>query len=656
MPFVALERPSVALGTLSASLTQAGISCKSIYGNLQFAEKIGLSAYVSFDNSDITLQLGEWVFSEAAFRLPGTSAEELLRRVYGVENPRIDQLHGLTEGRRLARAHVDEMARQILDEHPNIVGCSSVFQQQCASLAVLRRVKELAPDVITMMGGANCEGSMGAAVHRLYPWVDFVVSGESDLLLPKLCADIFEYGPYVPQARLPNAVYGPIHRDPTAPRQNPGQRAPRAVIQSMDDLPMPAYDDYFDQLAGLSIRDYILPALSIETSRGCWWGEKHHCTFCGLNGQGMTYRAKSADHALAELEALSAKHGLRKFMTVDNILDNKYFARMLPVLEMTGAKTFFYAIKSNLRRARVEALAKSGIRWVQPGIEALHDETLKLLNKGASAAINIQLLKWTRLYGVWVIWNYLVNAPGDDPEWYQEVAEWLPQVSHMQPPSGAGVTPIRFDRFSPYFNEAEAYGLDLKPYPGYEIAYPASGDDLADHAYFFYDASTHRPYPDGLHDAITAWHEGFLTNKGLKFPRMRDDAPILLMLMDDTGADVTDTRPVAEERNYRLSRFEAVICNACDSACKTYGILAALKAQGLPCDEAAVLPVLDTLIARKLILKLGDTYLCLAFDQVPEPYLPFQDFAGGLTLLSKPDPKPTEDVHLNPSLKSLFSS
>ncbi|MEO1362833.1 MAG: hypothetical protein AAFU86_03555, partial [Pseudomonadota bacterium] len=69
-----------------------------------------------------------------------------------------------------------------------------------------------------------------------------------------------------------------------------------------------------------------------------------------------------------------------------------------------------------------------------------------------------------------------------------------------------------------------------------------------------------------------------------------------------------------------------------------------------------VLPVLETLIARKLILKLGDTYLCLAFDQVPEPYLPFQDFAGGLTLLSKPDPKPTEDANLNPSLKSLFSS
>jgi radical SAM superfamily enzyme YgiQ (UPF0313 family) len=24
------------------------------------------------------------------------------------------------------------------------------------------------------------------------------------------------------------------------------------------------------------------PTLTLETSRGCWWGERAHCTFCGL--------------------------------------------------------------------------------------------------------------------------------------------------------------------------------------------------------------------------------------------------------------------------------------------------------------------------------------------------------------------------------------
>ena len=52
-----------------------------------------------------------------------------------------------------------------------------------------------------------------------------------------------------------------------------------------------------------------------------------------------------------------------------------------------------------LEGARLHGIAAEAATWAATGIEALHDETLKLLNKGASAAINIQLLKWTRLYG-----------------------------------------------------------------------------------------------------------------------------------------------------------------------------------------------------------------------------------------------------------------
>ena len=38
-----------------------------------------------------------------------------------------------------------------------------------------------------------------------------------------------------------------------------------------------------------------------ETSRGCWWGERMHCTFCGLNGATMSYRSKSPRRAVDEL-------------------------------------------------------------------------------------------------------------------------------------------------------------------------------------------------------------------------------------------------------------------------------------------------------------------------------------------------------------------
>ena len=49
-------------------------------------------------------------------------------------------------------------------------------------LALLRKIKERAPDTVTMMGGANCEGPMGEATHRYFSWVDCVVSGAADEL------------------------------------------------------------------------------------------------------------------------------------------------------------------------------------------------------------------------------------------------------------------------------------------------------------------------------------------------------------------------------------------------------------------------------------------------------------------------------------------
>ena len=64
-------------------------------------------------------------------------------------------------------------------------------------------------------------------------------------------------------------------------------------IREMDTLPFPDYSDYFHDLERSSSAINIFPTLLFETSRGCWWGAKSHCTFCGLNGGSMTFRSKT---------------------------------------------------------------------------------------------------------------------------------------------------------------------------------------------------------------------------------------------------------------------------------------------------------------------------------------------------------------------------
>jgi radical SAM superfamily enzyme YgiQ (UPF0313 family) len=72
----------------------------------------------------------------------------------------------------------------------------------------------------------------------------------------------------------------------------------------MNSLPYPDFDDFFDELKNQIEVKRTEPILSVETSRGCWWGEKFQCKFCGLNGSTMKYRSKSAIRAVEEIDFL----------------------------------------------------------------------------------------------------------------------------------------------------------------------------------------------------------------------------------------------------------------------------------------------------------------------------------------------------------------
>ena len=55
MPYAAVERPSIGLGTLQACLKAAGLECEVVYANLLLAQRIGLKRYqlVEFTPTDV---------------------------------------------------------------------------------------------------------------------------------------------------------------------------------------------------------------------------------------------------------------------------------------------------------------------------------------------------------------------------------------------------------------------------------------------------------------------------------------------------------------------------------------------------------------------------------------------------------------------------
>src|SRR6185503_18739577 len=111
---------------------------------------------------------------------------------------------------------------------------------------------------------------------------------------------------------------------------------PGPPASDLDQLSCPDYQDYFAQLSHFLPDSKLLAqnriVIPYETSRGCWWGQKHHCTFCGLNPYGMASRVKSGDKALADLKQLRQRYGRRLIDMTDNIMPMEYFTTMLPAI------------------------------------------------------------------------------------------------------------------------------------------------------------------------------------------------------------------------------------------------------------------------------------------------------------------------------------
>lgn len=602
MPFGPLFSPSIGLSLLKSGLTRAGFSSRVHYFTIDFAERVGSQFYLGVaDGHRPALRNlpGEWIFSRALFG--GSDEEEreyvetLLRRKPGktsaarrvLSNSVIERV---LRARGIAGAFLDRCAEKVLRESPRIVGFTSVFQQHTASLALAQRIKAVSPDTFIVIGGANAESTMGAETVRQFDFVDAAVSGEGDLLLPELVRRVLagQSVDGMPGVRTRNTVAAEF-------AANHFSNAP--TVFQMDDLPYPEYDDFFEQFGASRFDRTWQPRIFFETSRGCWWGEKMHCTFCGLNGATMKFRSKSSQRAIDELLYLTDRFEGCDVEVTDNILDLAYFKDFVPALAgLDRHVELFYETKANLRKDQVRMLRDAGIRGIQPGIESLSDSVLKLMRKGITALQNIQLLKWCKELGVEPRWNMLWGFPGESPEEYARMASIVPLLSHLPPPKYSS---IRLDRFSPNFNDAEKLGFtDVQPMEAYAHVYrlpPEAVRNLAYHFDFEYQeprdvASYVRP----LSDALRAWQRV---------------SPMSDLFSIDTGDHliVWDLRPVAVQALNVLTGGERLLYLACDAVTDARQLAAVLQR-----SPEEVTSQLEPLVARGLVLQDGNRYLALA--------------------------------------------
>ena len=334
-----------------------------------------------------------------------------------------------------------------------------------------------------------------------------------------------------------------------------------AMIEDMDSLPYPDYDDYVATLKASSLDSKVTREIQIEAARGCWWGAKHHCTFCGLNGDTMRYRSKSPDRVYEELKYLYRRYGYKRIDSVDNILDHRYITSVFPRLVAEGIELeMFYEVKANLKRRQLVQMRRGGITMIQPGIESFSTPVLKLMDKGVTGMQNLQLLKWAEEVKMLPAWNILAGFPGEDPGVYEWMTQLVPLLTHLEPPSGC--SPIRLDRFSPLFARPHSGLRRVRPTQAYYYVFPLGRRELSRLAYFFdfdYDEPRNpEVYTRPLQLEIVRWRNARFENEGKTRPRL--DASI------EPGdvVHVIDTRACAVSAEHRLWGLDAELLLACD--------------------------------------------------------------------------------------------
>lgn len=616
MPFAQLGHPSMALSVLAGECRANGIRTSVLYGNLRLARRSSLKKYLAFVQylPYFTL-IGELLFKPYAGYTDNHQPVEYFDYVRdqliksGQSEMILEQaLTAYHELEPFIKDFIEELSDAVIASGCLAVGCDITYEQRNAALAILKRIKEKKPEIITLLGGNSCTGEHGQALVDYAKQIDYLFSGEADdIIVPVL--RMFEKGA---SATAVNKIYPSV--------LIAGSQTCCHARENLEENVIPDFSDYFAELEHLDLQGKIRSCLLIEGSRGCWWGQKKRCSFCGIHTseETLSYRQKSPEKIVEELRKQAAVYNIRAFVFTDCILSWEHINKLPLYLTEKDAFHLFAEVKSNLTQEQIWGLRKAGFISLQPGIESLQDDLLKLMNKGNRAIKHIELLKYGRTYGISMIWNLLSSMPFEETSYYEEMNKLLPWLTHLQPP--IHLNKIIFQKNSCYTQRQEEYGLQLRPIYPYNFIGDFGDDFIERSAEYYQECSGRFKFSEPMLRILTTitenldvWTQAFSGGNGDR----------LTMHEDEQGLDIFDLRKHSSMAIYRLEGNKKEIFLASASTVD----LQTLQQRFPQIQQDELDDIIRELEGRHLIIKIGNEVLALATPQpslayVVDPLLP----------------------------------
>lgn len=289
-------------------------------------------------------------------------------------------------------------------ENPDVVGVTVSTFNLLDCIEVAESTKKICPDSKVCFGGNHA--TLYPRETLAIPDVDAVVVGEGEHTFT-------EFVESIGLGTSLDAVDGLGWKgdDGTVILNRP-----RKLEDSLDNLPMPAYDlvDLARYTVALSMDS---PVAHIQTSRGC----PFNCKFCDIRKSGL--RSRSPEKVLDELQWIKGL-GAKEFF----ILDDTFTASRKRALELTrmigkSGLNIPYKISSRVDtvdQELVDSLASSGCYSIHFGVESGSQRNLDNIGKG----IRIQQVRdsfaMARAAGIRTFAHMMIGLPGETREEVQQ--------------------------------------------------------------------------------------------------------------------------------------------------------------------------------------------------------------------------------------------
>jgi ribosomal peptide maturation radical SAM protein 1 len=598
MPTLSARFPSFQLALLKPTLENAGIPVQTFSLFMYFGTFVGWR--INETLADVyPSMIGEWLWTKAAF---GDFAnDEEYFEIYRNNLAGICQNAGCTldDLRRLreteAPAFIDFCINSVDWSRFGLIGFSVVFQQTLASIALAKALKKRYPHIPIMMGGATFEDDIAEEIMKGCPQVDYIHCGDADETLPVAIRRVYS-------GESMKGMPGIMWRENDRVVYN--GRAPN--LADMNKTPTPDFDEYFyarkqgqyeyhDQAQGV-----LLP---IETARGCWWGVKNHCTFCGLNRAGMEFRSKRVENVIEQLDELSRRYGILDFNAIDNIIEPEYIDKLFAQLSEANTDIrLHYEVRPSLSRVQLKHMRKGGLFSIQPGVESFSTHILKLMKKHTTGVRNLELIKWSTYYGINNLYNILLRFPGETADDYRAQCDVIAKIPHFQAPWA--IAKARADRGSPMYTDPESQSITrLVPSACYDYLYPKDRFDLNRVSYYFEhemgNTLADREYNE-IFEAVGVWQHRW---KQRPRPYLRYRKAWATILIED-GRNCSP-------RRVKYADDYATLYEYCADARSRKDIAA--RFDDAPWVEGA----LEEFVEKELMVFLDNRYLSLALPENP---------------------------------------